>query len=52
MITVDGADAAAASAVVAARGKELTTSNGSREVTIAGRFDQGTRTLALAAART
>ena len=45
VITVDGADAAAASAVVAGRGTELTTSNGSREVTIAGRFDQGTRTL-------
>ncbi len=45
MITVDGAYAAAASAVVAGRGKELTTSNGSREVTIAGRFEQGTRTL-------
>ena len=45
MITVDGAYAAAASAVVAGRGKELTTSNGSREVTIAGRFERGTRTL-------
>ena len=45
MITVDGAYAAAASAVVAGRGKDLTTSNGSREVTIAGRFEQGTRTL-------
>ena len=44
-ITVDGAYAAAASAVVAGRGRELTTTNGSREVTIAGRFDQGTRTL-------
>ena len=31
--------------LVAARGSELSTSNGSREVTIAGRFDQGTRTL-------
>jgi ABC-2 type transport system ATP-binding protein len=45
MITVDGSSAAAASAVVAERGRELITSNGSREVTIAGRFDQGTRTL-------
>jgi ABC-2 type transport system ATP-binding protein len=45
MITVDGVNAAAASAVVAGRGKDLTTSNGSREVTIAGRFEQGTRTL-------
>jgi ABC-2 type transport system ATP-binding protein len=45
MITVDGANAAAASALVADRGKELTTSNGSHEVTIAGRFDQGVRTL-------
>ena len=45
MITVDGAYAAAASAVVGGRGKELTTSNGSREVTIAGRFEHGTRTL-------
>jgi ABC-2 type transport system ATP-binding protein len=44
-VTVDNADLAAASAVVAARGSELSTSNGSREVTIAGRFDQGTRTL-------
>jgi ABC-2 type transport system ATP-binding protein len=44
-VTVDGANLAAASAVVAARGSDLTTSNGSREVTIAGRFDQGTRTL-------
>jgi ABC-2 type transport system ATP-binding protein len=45
VVTVDGADLAAASSVVATRGSELTTSNGSREVTIAGRFDQGTRTL-------
>ena len=45
VVTIDGADLAAASAVIAARGRELTTSNGSREVTIAGRFDQGTRTL-------
>ena len=45
MITVDGAYAAAASAVVGGRGNELTTSNGSREVTIAGRFEHGTRTL-------
>jgi ABC-2 type transport system ATP-binding protein len=45
LITVDGASAGAASAVVAQRGRELTTSNGSRDVTIAGRFDQGTRTL-------
>lgn len=45
MITVDGANAAAVTALVADRGKELTTSNGSREVTIAGRFEQGTRTL-------
>jgi ABC-2 type transport system ATP-binding protein len=45
MITVDGASAPAASALVAERGSELTTSNGSREVTIAGRFDQGTRAL-------
>jgi ABC-2 type transport system ATP-binding protein len=44
-VTVDGDDLAAASAVVATRGSELSTSNGSREVTIAGRFDQGTRTL-------
>jgi ABC-2 type transport system ATP-binding protein len=44
-VTVDGPDLAAASAVIAARGSELTTSNGSREVTIAGRFAQGTRTL-------
>ena len=52
MITVDGAYAAAASAVVGGRGKELTTSNGSREVTIAGRFEHGTRTLPCATART
>jgi ABC-2 type transport system ATP-binding protein len=45
MITVDGASAPTASALVAERGSELTTSNGSREVTIAGRFDQGTRAL-------
>ncbi len=45
MITVDGASALTASALVAERGSELTTSNGSREVTIAGRFDQGTRAL-------
>jgi ABC-2 type transport system ATP-binding protein len=45
LITVDGASASAASALVAERGRELTTSNGSREVTIAGRFDQGTRAL-------
>jgi ABC-2 type transport system ATP-binding protein len=45
MITVDGSSAAAASAIVAERGRELSTSNGSREVTIAGRFDQGARTL-------
>jgi ABC-2 type transport system ATP-binding protein len=45
MITVDGTSLATASSVVAARGRELTTSNGSREVTIAGRFDQGARTL-------
>jgi ABC-2 type transport system ATP-binding protein len=45
MITVDGSNAAAASAVVAERGRELITANGSREVTITGRFDQGTRTL-------
>jgi ABC-2 type transport system ATP-binding protein len=45
MITVDGANAGAASAVIAERGRELITSNGSRVVTIAGRFDQGTRTL-------
>ena len=45
LITVDGASAPAASALVAERGRELTTSNGSREVTIAGRFDQGTRAL-------
>jgi ABC-2 type transport system ATP-binding protein len=44
-VTVDGPDLAAASAVIATRGSELTTSNGSREVTIAGRFAQGTRTL-------
>ena len=44
-VTVDGSDLAAASAVVASRGNDLTTSNGSREVTIAGRFEQGTRTL-------
>jgi ABC-2 type transport system ATP-binding protein len=44
-VTVDGSDLAAASALVATRGSELTTSNGSREVTIAGRFDRGTRTL-------
>jgi ABC-2 type transport system ATP-binding protein len=45
LITVDGASAPAVSALVAERGRELTTSNGSREVTIAGRFDQGTRAL-------
>ena len=45
LITVDGASARTASALVAERGSELTTSNGSREVTIAGRFDQGTRAL-------
>ena len=45
VVTVDGNDLAAASAVVATRGSDLTTSNGSREVTIAGRFDQGTRML-------
>jgi ABC-2 type transport system ATP-binding protein len=45
MITVDGASAPTASALVAERGSELTTLNGSREVTIAGRFDQGTRAL-------
>ena len=45
MITVDGSNAPTASAVVAERGRELITTNGSREVTIAGRFDQGTRTL-------
>ena len=44
-VTVDGSDLAAASAVVASRGNDLTASNGSREVTIAGRFEQGTRTL-------
>jgi ABC-2 type transport system ATP-binding protein len=44
-VTVDGSDLAAASTVVATRGSDLTTSNGSREVTIAGRFDQGTRML-------
>ena len=45
LITVDGASARTASALVAERGSELTTSNRSREVTIAGRFDQGTRAL-------
>ena len=45
LITVDGRNLAAASTVVASRGRELTTLNGSREVTIAGRFDQGTRAL-------
>jgi ABC-2 type transport system ATP-binding protein len=44
-ITVADASVAAASAVVAERSTELITSNGSREVTIGGRFDQGTRTL-------
>jgi ABC-2 type transport system ATP-binding protein len=44
-ITVDSASVAAASAVVAERGSDLSSSNGSREVTIAGRFEQGTRTL-------
>ena len=42
--SVEGSDLAAASAVVAAR-SDLSTSNGSREVTIAGRFEQGTRAL-------
>jgi ABC-2 type transport system ATP-binding protein len=45
MITVDGSSASAASALVAERGRELITTNGSREVTIAGRFDRGARTL-------
>jgi ABC-2 type transport system ATP-binding protein len=45
MITVDASDLAAASAVVATRGSDLTTANGSREATIAGRFDQASRTL-------
>jgi ABC-2 type transport system ATP-binding protein len=45
MITVAGSDLAAASAVVATRGSDLTTTNGSREATIGGRFDQGSRTL-------
>ena len=44
-ITVDGASLATASAIVAERGRELATTNGSHEVTIAGRFEQGTRTL-------
>ena len=44
-ITVDGSSVAAASALVAERGRELSTTNGSVEVTIAGRFDQGARTL-------
>ena len=45
VITIDGNDLAPTAAVVATRGTDLITSNGSREVTIAGRFEQGTRTL-------